>query len=138
MVWLVEILQTAKPIKSTLSHYPTHVEVESSPRVHCDRPRASLWFVVHNEIRRSYGVVVIHHEFVIVQADRTGFRQYLSVCYQWLANNYFYVNAHRIVARRWLRQGEIWGRHLVTPTNDHFTQQHRLPIGNTIVARERI
>ena len=57
--------------------------------------RRSLWYIVHYQVRRSDGVVVVHHELVVVQDTA-------DLCYD-LAPRHYLVkrlsgnSAHRII-----------------------------------------
>ena len=85
-----------------------------------------LLYIVHHEIRRPDGIIVIHREFVVIQAS-TDFSQdlYPHQCPAGGLSN----NTHGIIASRWLGQGGAVNRHFVSPPDNHSVQQHRLPIG---------
>ena len=82
--------------------------------------RTSLWHIMHHKIRWSDGIIIIHHEFVVVQPG-TDFRQDLTPR-QYPAERSYGHNVHRIITGRWLGEGSIVDRHLVPLPYNNFVQ----------------
>ena len=91
------------------------------------------WLIVHHEIRRPDGVIVIHHELVVIQSI-ADFSQDLSP-HQCPVKELQSDDTHRIVTGRWFKQGGFVSRHFVPLPDNHCVQQHRFPVGSATVAR---